>query len=175
VETGAGDPPWDREAALGPPEFPQPEAARPDTIRNVDDVEPVAGWPAERGIRRALAPAPLTEFTGLTHWRLEPGQLGAPQHCHSAEEEICVVLEGSGSLLLGEEEHAIRRGHAISRPPGTRVAHAFRAGDEGLTYLAYGTRNPGDVCFYPRSGKVFLRGLGVIARLEQLDYWDGET
>ena len=62
----------------------------------------------------------------------------------------------------------------ISRPPGTGVAHMFRAGDRGLTYLAYGTRDPGDVCYYPRSNKIAFRGVGVIARLEQLDYWDGE-
>ena len=50
----------------------------------------------------------------------------------------------------------------------------FRAGEQGLTVLAYGTREPNDICFYPRSGKVFLRGVGVIGRIEQLDYWDGE-
>ena len=50
----------------------------------------------------------------------------------------------------------------------------FRAGDRRLTYLAYGTRDPGDVCYYPRSNKIAFRGVGVIARLEQLDYWDGE-
>ena len=44
----------------------------------------------------------------------------------------------------------------------------FRAGDRGLTYLAYGTRDPGDVCYYPRSNKIAFRGVGVIARLEQL-------
>ena len=26
----------------------------------------------------------------------------------------------------------------------------------------------------PRSGKISFRGVGVIGRLEQLDYWDGE-
>jgi len=46
--------------------------------------------------------------------------------------------------------------------------------DAGLTYLVYGTREPNDMCYYPRSNKVFLRGLGVIARLEQLEYGDGE-
>lgn len=44
----------------------------------------------------------------------------------------------------------------------------------GLTYLAYGMRDPADVCFYPRSNKVAFRGIGVIARVESLDYWDGE-
>ena len=30
------------------------------------------------------------------------------------------------------------------------------------------------MCYYPRSNKVFLRGLGVSARLEYLEYGDGE-
>ena len=30
------------------------------------------------------------------------------------------------------------------------------------------------MCYYPRSNKVSLRGLGVIARLEHLGYGDGE-
>ena len=62
----------------------------------------------------------------------------------------------------------------MSRPAGTRVAHCLRSGDQGLTYLAYGTRDPNDVCYYPRSNKIFWRGLGLIARLEPLDYFDGE-
>ena len=31
-----------------------------------------------------------------------------------------------------------------------------------------------DACFYPRSQKVSLRGLGVRFRIAQLDYFDGE-
>jgi len=54
------------------------------------------------------------------------------------------------------------------------VAHSFRAGPDGLQVLAYGTRDPRDISFYPRSGKVSLRGVGVIGRLDVLDYWDGE-
>jgi uncharacterized cupin superfamily protein len=54
------------------------------------------------------------------------------------------------------------------------VAHAFRAGARDLVYLAYGTRDSNDICFYPRSGKIYFRGVGVMARLEQLDYWEGE-
>jgi hypothetical protein len=30
------------------------------------------------------------------------------------------------------------------------------------------------VTYYPRSHKVSLRGVGVIGRLDVLDYWDGE-
>jgi uncharacterized cupin superfamily protein len=43
-----------------------------------------------------------------------------------------------------------------------------------MTLLLYGTREPNDIAYYPRSNKVNLRGVGVIGRIEHLDYWDGE-
>jgi uncharacterized cupin superfamily protein len=85
-----------------------------------------------------------------------------------------VILDGDGVVVLAEEEFAVRAGHVIARPAGTGVAHVFGAGSSGLTFLAYGMRDPGDVCYYPRSGKIAFRGVGVIARVESLDYWDGE-
>jgi uncharacterized cupin superfamily protein len=123
--------------------------------------------------------------SGLNWARLEPGEEGAAAHCHSAEEEIFVVLAGGGTLELiptparaevgaAHEEHELRTGSVVARPPGTGIAHLFRAGAGGLTYLAYGTRDPSDVCYYPRSNKVYLRGVGLIARLEPLGYFDGE-
>jgi uncharacterized cupin superfamily protein len=98
---------------------------------------------------------------------------------------VFVILEGSATLELwpsppreaaGEvmEEHALRPGHLVARPPGTRVAHAFVAGPEGVTMLIYGTRKPNDMAWFPRSRKVHFRGLGVIGRIEILDYHDGE-
>jgi uncharacterized cupin superfamily protein len=117
--------------------------------------------------------------------RLPAGREGAPPHLHSADEEIFVVLEGEGLLELWPtpqhvrqgreyEELPVRAGHVISRPASTGIAHTIRAGEQGLTFLAYGTRNPNDVCYYPRSNKIYFRGLGLIARLEDLDYDDGE-
>jgi hypothetical protein len=40
--------------------------------------------------------------------------------------------------------------------------------------LVYGTRKPNDMAYYPRSNKIGWRGIGVIGRVEHLDYWDGE-
>jgi uncharacterized cupin superfamily protein len=62
----------------------------------------------------------------------------------------------------------------IARPPATRIGHAVRAGPAGVTYLVYGTRKPNDIAYYPRSNKINWRGIGVIGRVEHLDYWDGE-
>jgi uncharacterized cupin superfamily protein len=161
-----------REAELGPPDLPQP-SPRPPTIVNVGAVEPTETARSRiHRTRRNLGKAVGSVTTGLQHVEVAPRMLSSPQHCHSLEEEIFVVLGGDGTLLLGDEEIAMRPGHVVSRPPGTGVAHTFRGGDGGLTYLAYGTREPGDVCFYPRSSKIALAG--AVFRVEPLDYWDGE-
>jgi uncharacterized cupin superfamily protein len=173
------DHPWTREAAAGPPEVGDP-APRPTNIVNFDDVEAVERDGATVGRRvRDLGRAAGSQHTGLRVSEVLPGKLSAPPHCHSAEEEIFVVLDGAGELLLWEEgeveEHAVVRGSVVPRPAGSGVAHSFRAGDGGLTVLMYGTRETSDVCFYPRSGKVFFTGLGLVTRVgDRLDYWDGE-
>jgi uncharacterized cupin superfamily protein len=172
------DHPWTREAAAGPPEVGE-LAPRPANVVNVADVEPVERDGATVGRRvRDLGRAAGSQQTGLRLAEVLPGKLNAPPHCHSVEEEIFVVLDGEGRLLLwepeGVSEHPVRAGSVVARPAGTGVAHAFRAGDEGLTVLMYGTRDPADACFYPRSSKIVLRGIGVAARVERLDYWEGE-
>ena len=173
------DHPWKREAAAGPPEFERVDQ-RPANLVRSDDLEPVERDGATVGRRvRNLGTAAGSQRTGLRLADVLPGKLNAPPHCHSAEEEIFVVLDGDGSLLLWEEdgvaEHGVRRGSVVARPAGTGVSHAFRGGDGGLSLLMYGTREPNDICFYPRSAKVYFGGVGVIARLgESLDYWDGE-
>ncbi len=173
------DHPWTREAAVGPPDVAD-LSPRPANIVNVNDLEPVKrdGVTVGRKIRD-LGRAAGSSRTGLRHVEVLPGKLNAAPHCHSAEEEIFVVLDGDGDLLLweagGVTEHPVRRGSVVARPPGSGIAHSFRAGEQGMTLLMYGTRDPNDICFYPRSGKVFFRGVGLITRLgESLDYWDGE-
>lgn len=173
------DHPWTREAAAGPPEVAE-LSPRPSNIVNVGDLEPVERDGATVGRRvRDLGRAAGSRRTGLRHAEVLPGKLNAAPHCHSSEEEIFVVLDGEGALLLwepdGVAEQPVSRGSVVARPPGTGVAHSFRGGESGLTLLMYGTRDPNDICYYPRSGKVFLTGLGLVTRLgEQLDYWEGE-
>jgi uncharacterized cupin superfamily protein len=163
------------ESKLGAPELPAELSERPGSIVNGDDVEPAPfGRGTVRSLRRDLGRAAGARRTGMKHVEVAPGKDATPQHCHSLEEEIFVILEGDGSLLLGADRDPIAPGHVISRPAGTGVAHQFRAGARGLQFLAYGMREPGDMCYYPRSNKVSFRGLGVIGRIERLDYWDGE-
>ncbi|HEV3069982.1 MAG TPA: cupin domain-containing protein [Solirubrobacteraceae bacterium] len=168
---GDGDSPFAREAAAGAPECPPPTAERPRNLVALADMPAVFDGRVRRAGKIAGAVA-----TGLNHAVLPAGGQGAPAHCHSVEEELFVVLEGGGVLELwgrgaqSAEEHPLRAGDVISRPAGTGVAHALRAGSEGLTYLAYGTRDPSDMCFYPQSGRVSLRGLGIALHSPEIDY-----
>lgn len=164
-----------REAEAGPPELPDDPEERPTTVVNFEAVPARQfGRSLVSAMRRDLGEAAGSTTTGIQHIEVAAGKRSSPQHCHSLEEELFVVLGGAGALLLGDEQTPVRSGHVIGRPPGTGVAHAFLAGDNGLTLLAYGTREPGDVCYYPHSSKISFRGLGVVARVEPLDYWDGE-
>ena len=113
------------------------------------------------GLVRELGRVAGSVLTGISHVDLAPGNEGAPPHCHSAEEELFVVLAGDGVCILGGEEHPVRPGSIVSRPPATCVAHSFRAGDDGMTYLAYGTREASDIVWYPRTRRVKIRGVGV--------------
>ena len=83
---------------------------------------------------------------------------------------------GAGPLPLargGDLRDSRRRRHARPRRRGDRRPRRARdlaarrrrasrtcsaAGARGLTYLAYGTRERGDICYYPRSNKIAFGG-----------------
>jgi uncharacterized cupin superfamily protein len=166
-----------------PPPFHSGAAEQP---RRINVADAASAYEGEAGRWVLLARQAGAQHAGVNFGRLEPGHVGAPPHCHSADEELFVFLEGTATfelwpppvrVLEGKAEnevHQVRRGHVVSRPPSTGVSHSLRAGDEGATFLVYGTRRPNDVCYYPRSNKIYWRGLGLLARLEPLAYDDGE-
>ncbi len=171
---GRTDDPWDVEAKAGPLRFGDP-SPRPPNIVSLEQGEEYRQLGAEAG----------AEQTGLNWLRVSPGRLSGPPHCHSADEEVFVVLGGSGTLELWpspvaaadgvqREEIPVATGHVVARPPSSGVAHALRGGPEGMTLLAYGTNPPNDICFYPRSNKLYWRGVGVIAGVDPLAYRHGE-
>jgi uncharacterized cupin superfamily protein len=172
---GRDDDPWDVEATVEPLAVGDP-APRPANIVNVDEVEPQT---VRHQTFSYFTPGETTRLAGLAWEKLPAGHRGSVPHCHSAEEEIFVILDGTATLELwprhGDvEETPLRAGHVVARPPGTAVSHSFRAGPDGVTMLVYGTRDPNDMAWYPRSNKIAWRGLGVIGRIEVLEYFDGE-
>ena len=174
------DDPWDVEATVEPLAIGDPAGAAPNIVHFDDAPHEVEGseeW-------RELAAAAGSKQAGLNWVRLGAGRAGPPPHCHSEEEEVFVVLDGGATLELwpsprpdaGAERETVDvgPGDVIARPAGTRVSHFFRAGAEGATMLVYGTRHRNDIVYYPRSNKIFWRGIGLIGRVEPLEYFDGE-
>ena len=173
------DHPWTREAAAGPPEVGE-LSPRPASIVNVADLEPAERDGATVGRRvRYLGREAGSSRTGIRHAEVFPGSSNAPPHCHSAEEEIFVVLEGDGDLLLWEEdgvaEHPVRAGSVVCASAGHRRRARLprrRRGD-----VAPDVRHPRPErhVLLPAVGQGVFTGLGLITRVgEQLDYWEGE-
>jgi uncharacterized cupin superfamily protein len=162
LETVGGPGAWQRDLDAGPLELPEP-GPRPANVVSLADAESAFG-----GAVRRLGATAGARATGLNHVTLPPGASGAPAHCHSLEEEVFLLLDGSATLLLhprggaGEpDRHELRTGHVVGRPAGTGIAHELVAGPDGAVYLAYGTSEPNDMAFYPAERRVALRGLGV--------------
>jgi uncharacterized cupin superfamily protein len=166
-----------------PPPFHTGTVEPPRTI-NVEDAESEYEGEAGRWVR--LARQAGAQHAGVNYGRLEPGRDGAAPHCHSADEELFVFLEGSATFELWpspltvledkaeKESLQVRAGQVVSRPPSTGISHSLRANESGVTFLVYGTRRANDVCYYPRPNKIYWRGLGLIARLQPLPYDEGE-
>ena len=114
--------PWEREVEAGEPEVGEP-AERPPSIVNLADA------PSEHeGRVRYLAEGAGSDLTGLNWVSLDAGEVGAPPHCHSAEEEIFVVLAGEGIVTAGDEQWTASAGAIAIAPP---VSGVTRPSGEG--------------------------------------------
>jgi mannose-6-phosphate isomerase-like protein (cupin superfamily) len=82
------------------------------------------------------------EQTGVSHHRIKAGQRQGFGHRHEEDEEIYVILRGSGLMKLGDEVIEVEELDAIRISP--EVMRAVEAGDDGLEYLAFGTHREGD-------------------------------
>jgi mannose-6-phosphate isomerase-like protein (cupin superfamily) len=90
-------------------------------------------FPAGRATRvfAGVAGLPVQQFAAGQS-TVYPGG-GVPLHRHS-NEEVYVILRGSGEMTVGEERVAVTAGSAVYLPPGT--PHALRnTGGEDLILL----------------------------------------
>lgn len=125
----------------------------------------------------ALTPSmqPRGGKLGVKRMRLEKGQTTCPFHYHLREDEVFIVLEGMGVLRYGDALSEIVAGDCIACPAGTRIAHQIaNPYDADLIYLAIGPHEPHDVCVYPDSDKISVRGVQMRGQLTPLEYFEGE-
>jgi uncharacterized cupin superfamily protein len=128
------------------------------------------------------------ELLGASVYEVLPGQGVWPYHLHHANEELLLVLEGELSVRTPEGERGLSRGDSLLFRRGPSGAHrAANRSDRPARVLIVSTMVAPEVGEYPDSGKVGLfigaaPGAPVgeddreaFYRLEQVDYFDGET
>lgn len=108
------------------------------TIVNLTELDDAAPGFGLAGLQEArFATKPLScEQTGLAYMSLKPGKRQPFAHHHADQEELYVVLAGSGRAKLGDEVRDLRAMDAVRVAP--QVIRAFEAGEDGLDLLAFG-------------------------------------
>ena len=151
--------------------------SKPQVI-NVDEAEEI--WEEEGpwgGSYKVLTPRaePGSCRLGMNITRLRKGHSACPFHYHLREDEVFYVLSGRGVLRYGDTLRELRPGDSIYCPAGSLVAHQIaNPYDEDLVYLGVGNNDPHEVCVYPDSGKVLVRGIHKVGFLREAPYMDCE-
>jgi uncharacterized cupin superfamily protein len=142
-----------------------------------------------RSRRKKLSTAAGAQMLGASIYELPPGASAFPYHYHCANEELLYVLEGEGTLRLGDERVPVRAGSFVAMPPGPAHAHRlYNSSAAPLRYLCVSTMSTPEVCVYPDSHKVGVmvgsapggdpaqRTLAGVYKLNSgVSYYDGET
>lgn len=114
---------------------------------------------------------------GIAYEELAPGKQSVPFHYHLVEEEHIIALEGEATLRLGEEVYTLKAGEYVGFPAGQRAGHCLiNHTDKPFRFIIIGDNCPNEVCVYPDSDKIMIRGLDrkIVRDGNSLDYFDGE-
>jgi len=147
--------------------------------------------PGEAAARFAPRCAMIGELIGTKAFGcnltvLAPGKRAFPFHNHRVNEELFIVVEGSGEIRIGAQRHALRKGDIVACPAGGQeTAHQIiNNSDAELRYLALSTCLSPEVVEFPDSGKYAVivedadgttLGQRTVGRLDaSVDYWEGE-
>jgi mannose-6-phosphate isomerase-like protein (cupin superfamily) len=104
-------------------------------VRDVENQAPKFEMPSEMQAR--FARKPLEGKTlGLSLFTLEPGFRIPFGHKHEGQEEVYVVVRGSGRVKVEDEIVDLREWDAIRI--GKNTMRDMEAGPEGMEYLAFG-------------------------------------
>ena len=165
-----------------------PDDLRSKLIRNFNDTafETSGRAPLYDGVKSArLARGTAAQKMGASIDIVPPGKRSCPYHFHYVEEEMFIVLEGSGTLRVAGQMLPICEGDIMFIPPGPEYPHQIlNTSDKVLKYLSFSINADLEICEYPDSNKylAFSRTPGPLLdggkmhrAKDDLDYWDGEA
>ena len=117
----------------------------PFTLRNLkEDLEDVgSNFDGAPDLEFRLATKALElEQSGLSYQRIPPGYRFPYGHTHKEQEELYVVVRGSGRMKLDDEIVEVKEWDVVRVPPGTW--RGYEGGPEGLEILVFGAPNLGE-------------------------------
>jgi uncharacterized cupin superfamily protein len=167
------------------------ESADINPVKTLADVE-LTDW--QHGEKFSAKIGSFGKFLGLQKLGcmltvVAPGKAAFPYHVHHANDEMFVILQGSGEYRFGARTYPIKAGDVVGAPAGGRnVAHQIvNTGTEEMRYLGISTTIWPEAVEYPDSKKFAVysqpdpsgerakAGLRFIGRREMMiNYWDGE-
>jgi mannose-6-phosphate isomerase-like protein (cupin superfamily) len=105
------------------------------SVVNIDQIEGAGPGGAVRFVRRALG----VEAFGINWFELPPGAEGREHdEIASGQEEVSVVVRGSGHWRVGDSEVPVRVGSFIRFDPES--VRCPVAGPEGMAFVSIGAR-----------------------------------
>jgi mannose-6-phosphate isomerase-like protein (cupin superfamily) len=120
-------------------------AAVPFTLRNLkEDLEDFgSNFDGAPDLEFRLATKGLElERSGLSYQRIPPDYRFPYGHTHKEQEEVYVVVRGSGRMKLDDEIVEVKEWDVVRVPPGTW--RGYEGGTEGLEILVFGAPNLGE-------------------------------
>lgn len=105
---------------------------------------------------------PLGDLFGLRNFgvnltTLAPGAQSALHHSHSRQDEFIYVLEGTPTLLIGDEEIELCPGMCAGFAAGKAPHHIVNRSSGPATFLEIGDRTQGDEVSYPEDDLVAVK------------------
>jgi quercetin dioxygenase-like cupin family protein len=105
------------------------------TVVNVEDIDGAGPGGAVRFVRRELG----VEAFGINWFELPPGASGREHdETSSSQEEVSVVVRGSGHWRVDGEDVPVRVGSFVRFDPDS--VRCPVAGPEGMTFVSIGAR-----------------------------------
>lgn len=156
-------------------------------IVNVGDLE--LKW-LRKGARFEVGLRDIDSLLGLdgigaTLHVVPAGKTAWPYHRHHGNDELFLVLSGTGEYRVGERRLPIKAGDCIGAPAGGEAHQIINSSAGELRYIAFANHGRADVIEYPDSGRIAVdiaHGndkappsiFSTSGRLSPLGYWDGE-
>ena len=110
------------------------------TITNLKQADNAVGDPARDMEARFGRKHLDSEHLGVSYFRYGPGYRSGIGHHHRVQEEVYVVVGGSGRVRLDDEIVEVGPWDAIRVAPP--VVRAFEGGPDGLEIVAIGSDRP---------------------------------